>query len=102
MDRALELAREAAARGEVPVGCVIALGGEIVGEGANAREAGSDPTAHAEIVAIRAAARALSTWRLADCVLVATCEPCPMCAGAIVQARIRWWSTGATIPRAAA
>jgi tRNA(adenine34) deaminase len=88
MQRALDLAREAAAAGEVPVGCVIARQGIVVAEGANARESLSDPTAHAEIVAIRAASTALGTWRLVDCVLVTTCEPCPMCAGAIVQARI--------------
>jgi len=88
MRRALDLAREAAGRGEVPVGCVVARGGRIVGEGANAREAEGDPTAHAEVVAIRAAARMIGSWRLDGCVLVATCEPCPMCAGAIVQARI--------------
>jgi tRNA(adenine34) deaminase len=88
MARALQLAREAGRAGEVPVGCVIERGGEIVGTGANAREAGSDPTAHAEIVAIRAASALLGTWRLARCTLVVTCEPCPMCAGAIVQARI--------------
>ena len=88
MRRALDLAVQAARRGEVPVGCVISCGGRIVGEGANAREADFDPTAHAEIVAIRAAAAKLGTWRLTDCALVVTCEPCPMCAGAIVQARI--------------
>jgi tRNA(adenine34) deaminase len=88
MGRALELARGAAGGGEVPVGCVIERDGAIVGEGANAREAGSDPTAHAEIVAIRRAAARLGTWRLERCTLVVTCEPCPMCAGAIVQARV--------------
>ncbi|MBW2260586.1 MAG: nucleoside deaminase [Deltaproteobacteria bacterium] len=88
MRRALDLAVQAARRGEVPVGCVISCGGRIVGEGANARETDFDPTAHAEIVAIRAAAAKLGSWRLTDCALVVTCEPCPMCAGAIVQARI--------------
>ena len=88
MRRALDLAAQAAREGEVPVGCVISCGGRIVGEGANAREAGHDPTAHAEIVAIRQAAAKLDTWRLSECTLVVTCEPCPMCAGAIVQARI--------------
>ncbi len=88
MRRALDLAGQAARSGEVPVGCVISCGGRIVGEGANAREAGHDPTAHAEIVAIRAAADRLGRWRLSECTLVVTCEPCPMCAGAIVQARI--------------
>jgi tRNA(adenine34) deaminase len=88
MRRALDIARRAADGGEVPIGCVISCGGRIVGEGANERETGNDPTAHAEIVAIRAAARKLGTWRLSECTLVVTCEPCPMCAGAIVQARI--------------
>ena len=88
MRRALDLARRAADEGEVPIACVISCGGRIVGEGTNAREAGNDPTAHAEIVAIRAAAAKLGTWRLSECTLVVTCEPCPMCAGAIVQARI--------------
>ncbi len=88
MLRALDLAREARDRGEVPIGCVIARDGVILAGGSNRRETDSDPTAHAEVVAIRAASRATGTWRLTDTVLVVTCEPCPMCAGAIVQARI--------------
>lgn len=88
MQRALELAARAGRLGEVPIGCVVARGGAVIGEGANRREADADPTAHAEIVAIRAAARTVGSWRLEDAALVVTCEPCPMCAGAIVNARI--------------
>ncbi|MFH1435428.1 MAG: tRNA adenosine(34) deaminase TadA [Pseudomonadota bacterium] len=88
MRQALELAEKAAAQDEVPIGCVIVLDGEVIGEGHNTREKGADPTAHAEIAAIRQAAKRLGTWRLDGACLVVTCEPCPMCAGAAVQARI--------------
>lgn len=88
MARALDLARGAAVTGEVPVGAVVVLNGRIVGEGANAPRALHDPTAHAEIIALRAAALALGTDRLADCDLWVTLEPCAMCAGAIAHARI--------------
>ena len=88
MDAALELAREAAAEGEVPVGCVIVRGGEIVGRGRNRRETGKTALGHAEIEAIYDANRNLGGWRLWDCTLYVTLEPCPMCAGAIVNARI--------------
>nr|WP_062381773.1 nucleoside deaminase [Demequina pelophila] len=89
MDRALALAREAVADGDVPVGAVVlSPAGEVIGEGRNRREAGGDPTAHAEVVAIRAAASSLGTWRLDGCTLVVTLEPCLMCAGAMLQARI--------------
>ena len=88
MDEALALAREAAAAGEVPVGCVIARGGEIVGRGRNRREEGKSALAHAEVEAIAEACRNLGGWRLWDCTLYVTLEPCPMCAGAIVNARI--------------
>ena len=88
MDAALELAREAAAEGEVPVGCVIVRGGEIVGRGRNRRETGKTALGHAEIEAIYDANRNLGGWRLWDCTLFVTLEPCPMCAGAIVNARI--------------
>ena len=100
MERALELARKAAERGEVPVGAVVVRSGEVVGEGANAREIGGDPTGHAEVVALRAAARTLGRWNLADCDLYVTLEPCPMCAGAIVLARIRRLVYGAADPKA--
>ena len=88
MDRALELAREAAAEGEVPVGCVIVRGDEIVGRGRNRREAAKTALGHAEIEAIAEANRNLGGWRLWECTLYVTLEPCPMCAGAIVNARI--------------
>ena len=88
MDEALKLAREAAAEGEVPVGCVIVRNGEIVGRGRNRRETGRTALGHAEIEAIYDANRNLSGWRLWDCTLYVTLEPCPMCAGAIVNARI--------------
>ncbi|MEL6569168.1 MAG: nucleoside deaminase [Pseudomonadota bacterium] len=91
MQRALELARSAAAAGEVPVGAVVVdpSNGSIVGEGANAPIAGHDPTAHAEIVAMRAAGEGLGNYRLTGLDLYVTLEPCAMCAGAISLARIR-------------
>ena len=88
MDEALALAREAAAEGEVPVGCVIVCNGQIVGRGRNRREAGKNALAHGEIEAIDEACRNLGGWRLWECTLYVTLEPCPMCAGAIVNARI--------------
>ena len=88
MDAALELAKEAAAEGEVPVGCVIVRNGQIVGRGRNRRETGKTALGHAEIEAIADACRNLGGWRLWDCTLYVTLEPCPMCAGAIINARI--------------
>lgn len=88
MDEAIALAREAAAAGEVPVGCVIVRKGEIVGRGRNRREEGKTALGHGEIEAIHQACRALGGWRLWECTLYVTLEPCPMCAGAIVNARI--------------
>ncbi len=89
MRRALDLADAAAADGDVPVGAVVVdAAGEVIGEGRNLREVTGDPTAHAEVVALREAARRLGTWHLAECTLVVTLEPCVMCAGAILQARI--------------
>ena len=88
MDEALVLAREAAAEGEVPVGCVIVCKGQVVGRGRNRREQGRSALAHAEIEAIRQACGALGGWRLWECTLYVTLEPCPMCAGAIINARI--------------
>ncbi len=85
---ALALAREAAAEGEVPVGCVIVRGREIVGRGRNRREAGKNALCHAELEAIDEACRTLGGWRLWECTLYVTLEPCPMCAGAILNARI--------------
>ena len=88
MDEALVLAREAFEDGEVPVGCVIVRGDEIVGRGRNRREKGKSALAHAEIEAISEACRNLGGWRLWECTLYVTLEPCPMCAGAIINARI--------------
>ncbi len=88
MEEALKLAREAFDDGEVPVGCVITKGDEIVGRGRNRREKGRSALAHAEIEAISQACETLGGWRLWQCTLYVTLEPCPMCAGAIVNARI--------------
>ena len=88
MDAALELAAQAAAEGEVPVGCVIVRKGEIVGRGRNRRESEKTALGHAEIEAISEACRNLGGWRLWECTLYVTLEPCPMCAGAIINARI--------------
>jgi tRNA(adenine34) deaminase len=89
MHRAFALAAAAASDGDVPVGAVVLdADGSIVGEGRNLRERTNDPTAHAEIVALREAASRIGSWHLADCTLVVTLEPCVMCAGAILQARV--------------
>ena len=88
MDEALALAREAAAEGEVPVGCVVVCRDRIVGRGRNRRETDKSALAHAELAAIEEACRTLGGWRLWECTLYVTLEPCPMCAGAIVNARI--------------
>ena len=100
MHRALELAREAAAAGEVPVGCVIVRGGEIVGEGRNRREEKQATSSHAEMEAIAMANAHLGSWRLVDCALYVTLEPCPMCAGAIINSRVRRVIYGASDPKA--
>jgi tRNA(adenine34) deaminase len=88
MKLALNQAIQAYDQGEVPIGAVIVHNGRVIGEGHNLRESLNDPTAHAEMIAITQAASALSSWRLLDCTLYVTLEPCPMCAGAIVQSRI--------------
>lgn len=88
MGRAIELAMAAGMAGEVPVGAVIVKDSEVVAEGENRRERDHDPTAHAEVVALRSAGQRLKTWHLEQCTLYVTLEPCPMCAGAIVQARL--------------
>jgi tRNA(adenine34) deaminase len=88
MGRALDEARLAAAHGDVPVGAVVVRDGEIVAARHNEREASGDPTAHAEVLALRDAAARLGRWRLDDCTLVVTLEPCVMCAGALLNARI--------------
>jgi len=99
MRRALDLARDAAAAGEVPIGAVVTLGGRIVGEGQNRNRRDNDPTAHAEIVAIRAAAATAGDFRLAGHVLWVTLEPCAMCAGAIAHARLDAVYYGASDPK---
>ena len=88
MRRALELAQQAAQEGDVPVGGVIVREGEIIGEGRNRREADNDATAHAEMEAIRMACEKTGSWRLHGCTLYVTLEPCPMCAGGIINSRI--------------
>lgn len=88
MRRALDLAARARATGDVPVGCVVVKDGAVIGEGWNQREAHADALAHAEVQAIRGACAALGTWRLSGCALYVTLEPCPMCAGAVINARL--------------
>jgi len=100
MRHALTLAQRAADAGDVPVGApVVAASGEVVGEGWNLREVDQDPTAHAEVVALRAAADRLGSWRLDGCTLVVTMEPCPMCAGASMLARVERVVLGAWDPK---
>lgn len=100
MRLALEEARAAGASGDVPVGAVVALGDEVLGRGGNAREREQDPTAHAEIVALRQAAAAVGRWHLEGCTMYVTLEPCAMCAGALVLARIDRLVFGAPDPKA--
>jgi len=100
MRRALLAAEEAAEKGEVPVGAVVARGGEILAVAANEREATGDPTSHAELNAIRRASAALGGWRLTSCTLYATLEPCPMCAGAAHAARLSRLVYAAPDPKA--
>ena len=102
MDLALSEARLAALEGEVPVGAVALVGGTVVAARHNERERAGDPTAHAEILALRDAARNVGGWRLSEVTLVVTLEPCPMCAGALVAARVHRVVFGATDPRAGA
>jgi len=102
MDQALDLARAAASAGEVPVGCVVVRDGAVIAGAANRTLTDRDPTAHAEIVALREAARILDTERLTDCDLYVTLEPCAMCAGAISFARIRRLYYGAADPKGGA
>ncbi len=102
MAMAMEEARRAADRGEVPVGCVIVRGDEIIAVGSNRREETKDPTDHAELSAIRAASAKLGGWRLLGCEMYVTLEPCPMCAGAIVNSRLPRVVVGAKDARAGA
>ena len=102
MRQALSLAHKARSKGEVPVGAVVVRGDEIVGEGFNQPISSADPSAHAEIVALRAAALALGNYRLVDCVMYVTIEPCMMCTGALLHARIGRLVYGAREPKAGA
>ncbi|OCN01051.1 tRNA adenosine(34) deaminase TadA [Caproicibacter fermentans] len=100
MREAIRLAREAGAEGEVPVGAVVARGGEVIARGRNRRENGKNALCHAEMEAIDGACRALGGWRLWQCELFVTLEPCPMCAGAIINSRLRRVVFGARDPKA--
>lgn len=100
MLEALTEAKKAESIGEVPIGAVIVKDGEIIARGHNLRETDQDPTAHAEIIAIQEAAKRLGSWRLNDCVLYVTLEPCPMCAGAIILSRIQTVVYGTEDPKA--
>ncbi|HEY1684681.1 MAG TPA: tRNA adenosine(34) deaminase TadA [Tepidisphaeraceae bacterium] len=104
MDLALEQARVALGMDEVPIGCVIVHNptGKIIGQAPNRRETDHDPTAHAEILAMRQAGAALGHWRLVDCTVIVTLEPCPMCAGAMVNARVSQLIYGCDDPKAGA
>jgi tRNA(adenine34) deaminase len=102
MQMALREAQQAYSAQEVPVGAVIVHKHRVIGSAHNQREMLRDPTAHAEMIAITQAADAVGSWRLEDCTLYVTLEPCPMCAGAILQARIPWVVYGATDPKAGA
>lgn len=103
MERAIELAQTAGDAGDVPVGAVIInAAGQLIAEAANRRERDHDPTAHAEILALRAAGQTLNSWHLTQCTLYVTLEPCPMCAGAIVLARLGQLVYGADDPKAGA
>ncbi|WP_341280413.1 tRNA adenosine(34) deaminase TadA [Paenibacillus sp. FSL H8-0537] len=100
MQQAIEEARKAERIGEVPIGAIVVKDREIIGRGYNLRETQHDPTAHAEMVAIRDACKELDAWRLLDCTLYVTLEPCPMCAGAIVQSRVKRVVYGTGDPKA--
>jgi tRNA(adenine34) deaminase len=102
MRRALELAADAGRRGEIPIGAVVVQGAEIIAEASNLKETNGDPLGHAEVLAIRAAAERLGRWRLSGCTLYVTLEPCTMCAGAIVHARVDRVVYAATDPKAGA
>ena len=99
MRRALALAEQAALANEVPIGAVVCRDGQVLAEAHNQRESDSDPTAHAEIVALRRAAAAVGSWRLDGCTMVVTLEPCPMCAGALVNARVSRLVYGTADPK---
>lgn len=100
MERALELAKKAAELDEVPVGAVVYMGNKIISEGHNLRESSHDPVAHAELLAVSRAGRALGAWRLSECTLAVTLEPCAMCAGALVNSRVERLVYAAADPKA--
>lgn len=102
MQLALAEARAAAESGEVPVGAVVIRDGEVIGRGRNSREASQDPTAHAEMLALRRASQKLGSWRLVGCTLCVTMEPCAMCLGAVIQARVERLVYGCADPKAGA
>jgi len=102
MRRALELAQRAAANGDVPIGAVVARGDEVLGQAGNERELRRDPTAHAEVLALREASERLGGWRLLETTIYVTLEPCPMCAGAITLARVPRLLYGAADPKGGA
>lgn len=104
MRQAIDLARQAESIGEVPIGCIVVHDptGRVIGRGYNRRQIDRDPTAHAEILALREAGQSLGHWRLIDCTLYVTLEPCPMCAGAIVNARVPRLVYGCDDPKAGA
>ena len=99
LEKAIKEAEQAAAIGEVPIGAVVVCNGEIVGRGHNLRECDNDPTAHAEICALRDAGKNLGTWRLENCTLYVTMEPCPMCCGALINSRVHTVVFGASEPK---
>jgi tRNA(adenine34) deaminase len=102
MNEAITLAKKAEALGEVPVGAIVVCNGQIVGRGYNRREIDFDPLAHAELIAVKQASQHLNSWRLLDCTLYVTAEPCPMCAGALVNARVKRLVFGCKDPKAGA
>ena len=102
MELALAEARRAEEHGDVPIGCVVERHGEVIGTGRNERERRGDPTAHAEVLALRDAAAAVGSWRLDGATVVSTLEPCPMCAGALLAARVGRVVFGAADPKAGA
>ncbi len=102
MDLALQEAHQAEQAGEVPVGCIVVHNGQIIGRGHNRRELDQDPSAHAEMLALREAARTLGSWRLIDTSVYVTLEPCPMCAGALINSRVKRVVYGCDDPKAGA
>jgi tRNA(adenine34) deaminase len=102
MAEALDEARQAGERGETPVGCVIVSGGRIIARAHNLRESSNDPTSHAEVLALRQAGQVLGQWRVSPATCYVTCEPCPMCAGALVNARVDRLVFGCKDPKAGA